>query len=85
MAWLERGGVLAIAHVRGGGELGEGWHLAGKKLTKPNTWHDFIASAEYLIEAKATSTPHLGIWSQSAGGILMAAPLPSVPTSSQPL
>jgi prolyl oligopeptidase len=71
MAWIERGGVLAIAHVRGGGELGEGWHLAGKKLTKPNTWRDFIASAQYLIDAKYTSTPHLGIWSQSAGGILI--------------
>jgi len=71
MAWLERGGVLAIAHVRGGGELGEGWHLAGKKLTKPNTWRDFIASAQYLIDAKYTSTAHLGIWSQSAGGILI--------------
>jgi prolyl oligopeptidase len=71
MAWLERGGVLAIAHVRGGGELGEGWHLAGKKLTKPNTWRDFIASAQYLIDEKYTSTPHLGIWSQSAGGILI--------------
>ncbi len=71
MAWLERGGVLAIAHVRGGGELGEGWHLAGKKLNKPNTWRDFIASAQYLIDAKYTSTSHLGIWSQSAGGILI--------------
>ena len=71
MAWLERGGVLAVAHVRGGGELGEGWHLAGKKLTKPNTWRDFIASAQYLIDAKYTSTSHLGIWSQSAGGILI--------------
>jgi prolyl oligopeptidase len=71
MAWLERGGVLAIAHVRGGGELGEGWHLAGKKLTKANTWRDFIASAQYLIDAKYTSTPHLGIWSQSAGGVLI--------------
>ena len=71
MAWLERGGVLAIAHVRGGGELGEGWHLAGKKLTKANTWRDFIASAQYLIDARYTSSQHLGIWSQSAGGILI--------------
>ncbi|RXH55605.1 prolyl oligopeptidase family serine peptidase [Granulicella sibirica] len=71
MAWLERGGVLAIAHVRGGGELGEGWHLAGKKLTKPNTWRDFIASAQYLIDAKYTSKERLGIWSQSAGGVLI--------------
>lgn len=69
--WPGWGGVLAVAHVRGGGELGEGWHLAGKKLTKPNTWRDFIASAQYLIDAKFTSTAHLGIWSQSAGGILI--------------
>jgi len=70
-AWLERGGVLAVAHVRGGGEFGEAWHLAGQKLTKPNTWRDFIASAQYLIDNKYTSTPKLGIWSQSAGGILI--------------
>ena len=55
MAWLERGGVLAIAHVRGGGEFGESWHLAGKKLTKPNTWRDFIASAQYLADHKYTT------------------------------
>jgi prolyl oligopeptidase len=71
MAWLERGGVSAIAHVRGGGELGEGWHLAGKMATKPNTWRDFIASAQYLIDNKFTSASKLGIWSQSAGGILI--------------
>ncbi len=70
-AWLERGGVLAVTHVRGGGEFGESWHLAGKKLTKPNTWRDFIASAEYLIDNKYTSSAKLGIWSQSAGGILI--------------
>jgi len=70
-AWIERGGILAVAHVRGGGEFGESWHLAGKKLTKPNTWRDFIASAQYLIDNKYTSTPKLGIWSQSAGGILI--------------
>ena len=71
MAWLERGGILAVTHVRGGGEFGEGWHLAGKKLTKPNTWRDFIASAQYLIDNKYTSSAKLGIWSQSAGGILI--------------
>jgi prolyl oligopeptidase len=70
-AWLERGGVLAVAHVRGGGELGEAWHLAGKEETKPNTWRDFIASAQYLIDNKYTSSAKLGIWSQSAGGILI--------------
>ena len=71
MVWVERGGVLAVAHVRGGGEFGESWHLAGKGLTKPNTWRDFIASAEYLIANKYTSSAKLGIWSQSAGGILI--------------
>ena len=70
-AWLERGGVLAVAHVRGGGEFGESWHLAGKKLTKPNTWRDFIATAEYLVDNKYTSSAKLVIWSQSAGGILI--------------
>ncbi|HEY0795285.1 MAG TPA: prolyl oligopeptidase family serine peptidase [Acidisarcina sp.] len=69
--WIERGGILAVAHVRGGGEYGDAWHLAGQKLTKPNTWRDFIASAQYLIDHKYTSTPKLGIWSQSAGGILI--------------
>ena len=69
--WIERGGILAVAHVRGGGEFGEAWHLAGQKLTKPNTWRDFIASAQYLIDHKYTSTPKLGIWSQSAGWILI--------------
>jgi prolyl oligopeptidase len=71
IAWLERGGIIAVAHVRGGGELGDAWHLAGYKATKPNTWRDFIASAQYLIDNKYTSTAHLGIWSQSAGGILI--------------
>ncbi|HEY0785932.1 MAG TPA: prolyl oligopeptidase family serine peptidase, partial [Acidobacteriaceae bacterium] len=71
MAWIERGGIYATAHVRGGGELGESWHLAGKMLTKHNTWQDFIASAQYLIDHKYTNSAHLGIWSQSAGGILI--------------
>ncbi len=69
LAWLERGGVFAVAHVRGGGEYGEDWHLAGKQLTKQNTWKDFIACAEYLIEQKYTSTPRLAIEGGSAGGI----------------
>src|SRR4029453_16295936 len=48
LAWLERGGVLAVAHIRGGGEKGKQWHVGGQKGTKPNTWKDFIACAEYL-------------------------------------
>jgi prolyl oligopeptidase len=70
-AWLERGGVIAIAHVRGGGEYGDEWHKAGYKTTKPNTWKDFIACAEYLIEKKYTSATHLGGQGASAGGILI--------------
>jgi prolyl oligopeptidase len=69
IAWFERGGVFAVAHVRGGGEYGEDWHLAGKLLTKHNTWKDFIACAEYLINQKYTSTSHLAIEGGSAGGI----------------
>jgi hypothetical protein len=59
LAWHEPGGVYAICHVRGGGEYGEEWHLAGKGSTKPNTWKDFIACAQYLIDNKYTSPSHL--------------------------
>lgn len=69
IAWYERGGVFAVAHIRGGGEYGEDWHLAGKLLNKPNTWKDFIACAEYLINEKYTSTARLAIQGGSAGGI----------------
>jgi prolyl oligopeptidase len=69
LAWLRRGGVIAVAHVRGGGEKGEDWHLAGYKLTKPNTWRDTIAAAEYLIDQKYTSPKRLAVWGGSAGGI----------------
>ncbi len=69
IAWLERGGVLAIAHVRGGGEYGKAWHLAGQKTTKPNTWKDFIACAEYLIEKGYTSHDFIAGQGGSAGGI----------------
>jgi prolyl oligopeptidase len=69
LAWFERGGVYAVAHVRGGGEYGEGWHLAGKLLTKHNTWRDFIAAAQYLVDHKYTSPAHLAGEGGSAGGI----------------
>ncbi|MGA7631309.1 MAG: prolyl oligopeptidase family serine peptidase [Terriglobales bacterium] len=71
LAWLEQGGVLAFAHVRGGGEYGDDWHKAGQKLTKSNTWHDFIACAEYLIEKKYTVPSRLAGEGESAGGILV--------------
>jgi len=63
LAWLERGGVMATAHVRGGGEYGEDWHQAGYKTTKPNTSKDFIAGAEYLIAKKYTS-PRTSRWTR---------------------
>ena len=71
LLWALEGGVLAIAHVRGGGELGNSWYKAGYKTTKPNTWKDFIACAEYLIESGYTQPQHLAISGGSAGGILI--------------
>jgi prolyl oligopeptidase len=71
LAWHEKGGVHAVCHVRGGGEYGEEWHLAGKGSTKANTWRDFIACAQYLIDNKYTSGPHLAGEGVSAGGILI--------------
>lgn len=68
---LQRGVVLAFAHVRGGGEKGEAWHYAGMKTTKPNTWKDFIACAEYLISNQYTSHEHMAATAGSAGGILL--------------
>ena len=66
---LDLGGVFAVAHVRGGGELGKDWHLAGQKLTKPNTWRDMIACAQHLIVQRYTSSAKLAIIGGSAGGI----------------
>jgi prolyl oligopeptidase len=71
LAWLERGGILAIAHVRGGGAFGKPWHHAGRKLTKPNTWKDFIACAEHLVKTGYTSPQTLAGKGGSAGGILI--------------
>jgi prolyl oligopeptidase len=68
---LSRGVVMAFAHVRGGGEKGESWHLAGFKSTKPNTWKDFNACARYLITKGYTSSPKLSCLAGSAGGILI--------------
>jgi prolyl oligopeptidase len=69
LPWLDRGGIFAVAHVRGGGERGEAWHLAGMKTTKQHTIDDFVGSARYLIDQKYTSPAHLGIEGTSAGGI----------------
>ncbi len=72
LPWLNRGGIIVRTGIRGGGEYGEEWHLAGKGATKSNTWKDFIACAEYLIAEKYTSPRHLGIIGGSAGGILIS-------------
>jgi len=69
LPWLDRGGVFALAHVRGGGERGEAWHLAGMKTTKQHTIDDFVACAQYLIDKRYTSPTHLAIEGTSAGGI----------------
>jgi len=69
LAWLERGGILGVCHVRGGGEFGEEWHKAGQKLRKPNTWRDLIDCSEYIIQRKFTRKEKLAILGGSAGGI----------------
>lgn len=71
LAWLERGGVLATAHVRGGGVFGKEWHHAGRRATKANTWKDFIACGEYLVKQNYTSPAKLCGEGGSAGGILI--------------
>lgn len=71
LAWLDAGGVYAIANPRGSSVYGEEWYRAGFQATKPNTWKDFIACAEYLVDQKYTSPARLGILGGSAGGILV--------------
>ncbi len=75
LAWLERGGVYAVAHVRGGGAFGRDWHLAGQKATKANTWKDTISIAEWLIKERYTRPQKLGLYGGSAGGILVSRAL----------
>jgi len=71
LAWLERGGVYAVANPRGSSVYGYDWYKAGQKTNKANTWKDFIACAEYLIAQQYTSNKKLGIIGGSAGGILV--------------
>lgn len=71
LAWMESGGIFAVANPRGSAVYGQDWYKGGFQATKPNTWKDFIACAEYLIANKYTSPAHLGILGGSAGGILV--------------
>ncbi|MFI4869317.1 MAG: prolyl oligopeptidase family serine peptidase [Steroidobacterales bacterium] len=75
LAWLERGNVLAVAHVRGGGEYGEDWHLAGQKRTKLNTVFDFIACGQYLVDQHYSAPKYLAGRGGSAGGITVGGAL----------
>lgn len=69
LEWAAQGGILAFPHVRGGGEKGEAWHLAGMKTKKYNSWKDLIACTEALISSKFTSEGNISLYTNSAGGI----------------
>ena len=75
LSLVDRGFVYAIAHIRGGGDLGKSWHEAGRMANKTNTFQDFVAAAEALIAAGLTNSKRLGIMGGSAGGLLMGAVL----------
>ncbi|HEY6905962.1 MAG TPA: prolyl oligopeptidase family serine peptidase, partial [Ignavibacteriaceae bacterium] len=81
LAWLENGGIIAFANLRGGNEFGEGWHEAGKLAKKQNVFDDMYAAAESLVKNKWTNSDHLGIMGGSNGGLLMGAVLTQHPVA----
>src|SRR5690606_15571365 len=78
---LDRGVVFAVAHVRGGGEMGRNWYEDGKLLNKRNTFTDFVACAQYLIEDGVTTADKMVAEGGSAGGLLMGAVANLAPSS----
>ena len=73
LAWMEMGGLYAVANLRGGGEYGKAWHEGGMKHAKQNVFDDFISAGEWLIANRYTTTPHLAIHGRSNGGLLAGA------------
>ena len=81
LSLLDRGFVWAVAHVRGGGEMGRPWYESGRTVNKQNTFDDFIACAEQFVDEGFTSPERLVIWGGSAGGLLVGAVLNKRPDS----